>query len=491
MVSYHEAKRTDDRDNHLPSLNSPTQVRQSFSKRVWTLMTPTFLKPRAKEADIPTAFLDGVRGYAAFFVFITHNFLPSHPNAYYGYGGGNGTNDHYLLQLPIIRLIHSGLACVHIFFVISGFSISLKPIKLMRQGKFDAVFTTLVSSTFRRTCRLYFPCFALLLCVLLLTFLGAFDTVNELVKDWPFGDQPEAVPPLKSSFFAQIGDLLGCIWEWADPLNPYSRITYMPYSLQLWTIPVELRCSFITFIALLGLAKTRPYVRMTCLALLSFYFYARKHSDPPLFLGGAIFAELYLIRHEKQQNQALNPGKPTIANPDSSPSSSGGGPSTAHKLKYGTLFLLALFLLSYPRKGGDLALFYRPFHHLAVHLVGSNRKVLLDFFTCSGSLLLVYTISASPWLQQPFSTPLARYLGRTSFALYCVHQPLVNWFGYSNVLAMWRVTGREGWWGYEGGFAVAFVWQVVVSVWLADIFFQTVDMPSVRFARWVEGVCGV
>lgn len=400
-----------------------------------------------------------------------------------GYGGGDGVNDHYILQLPIIRLIHSGLACVHIFFVISGFSISLKPLKQARRGDHNGVYTTLVSSTFRRTARLYLPCIGLLLCIVTLLFLGAFDDVNKLVLDWPFSETPETVPPIKDGFFAQIYDLGYDIFKWGDPLNPYSKIGDMPYSLQLWTIPVELKCSFITFIAFLGVAKCRPNVRMISLGALALYFYCRKHSDPPLFLGGTIIAELYLQRQDNAQAPAQ--GSSVSDKPSKAPAEE----NSSHKLRYGALFFFGLFLTSYPRHGADKALFYASFHKLATPLVGSQRKAILDFYTCTGALITVYAISCSRWLQRFFSTPLARYLGKTSFAFYCVHQPLINWFGYRTILGMWEITGKDTFWGYEFGWGVACLIILAMSVWVADIFFRAIDMPSVRFAKWLEQKC--
>jgi len=477
-----------DSTSYLPSNSplSPTRSPRSLTRRIFNVLTPSFLsrEPSPPEHQYPTAFLDGLRGYAAFFVFITHCVLPTHPNAYMGYGGNDGVNDGWFFQLPIIRLMHSGLACVHVFFVISGFSISLKALKQMRKSDHEGVFTTLFSSTFRRTARLYLPCFALLFCVLILTLSGAMDFVNAIAKDWPFGDQPEEFPPIKNGFFVQVGDLLYDIWQWADPLNPYSRISYMPYSLQLWTIPVELRCSFITFVCLLGVAKCRPSIRMLSLGALSFYFYFRKHSDPPLFLGGAIIAELYLIQQENL------PSKASLADtPNAKWSRASNIDSRGQKIKHGLLFVLGLFLTSYPRHGANKAMFYSWLTQLGTYIAGPQRKALLDLFTCAGALLLVYSVSRSPMLQRFFSTPLAKYLGKTSFALYCVHQPLINWFGYRNILAMWQITGKETTFQYELGFGIAFVIQLAVSVWAADLFWRAVDKPSVTFAKWLEKVC--
>lgn len=474
-------------DKYLP-LSSPTLLPtnkfRSLLHRIWTFLIPSFLsrEPRPREPEFPTAFLDGLRGYAAFFVFITHAACPLHKNSYMGYGGNDGINDHYFLQLPIIRLLHSGQACVHLFFVISGFSITLKPLKLARRGDHNGVYTSLVSATFRRTARLYLPCIALLVCIVTLIFLGAFDDVNKMVLDWPFGPDAETVPPIKEGFFEQIYHVGSCIFKWADPLNPTTRIGDLPYSLQLWTIPVELKCSFITFVAFLGVAKCRPYIRMIALGALALYFYCRKHADPPLFIGGTIIAELYLQRQDNAQ--APEQGSSVSDKPSKAPAEE----SSSHKFLHGALFSFGLFVVSFPRQGSNKALFYAPFYRVG-SLVAGRGKSTFDFYTCIGAVIVVYAVSCSRWLQRFFTTPLARYLGKTSFALYCVHQPLISWFGYRTILVMWKITGRDTFWGYELGWGLAFLFILTMSVWAADVFYRGVDVPSVRFARWLEQKC--
>jgi peptidoglycan/LPS O-acetylase OafA/YrhL len=142
---------------------------------------------------------------------------------------------------------------------------------------------------------------------------------------------------------------------------------------------------------------------------------------------------------------------------------------------------------SYPRKGGNKALGWPLVHNIGNLIVGNKGKTLLDFFTTVGAILLVWAVSRSVSLKRMFSTPFAKYLGKISFALYCVHQPLISWFGYRNILFWWSVTGNETLFSYELGFAIAFSIQTVITVWAADLFCRMVDEPSVRLARWLEG----
>jgi peptidoglycan/LPS O-acetylase OafA/YrhL len=250
-------------------------------------------------------------------------------------------------------------------------------------------------------------------------------------------------------------------------LNKSSRIKDLPYSGQLWTVPVALKNSYVVWIALLGLAKTRPLIRVTLNISLAIYLYARSHKDPMLFIAGCVLAELYLDRAEK------------------SPKASADDKTQQKNIKDWALFFFALFLASYPKGGGKGLLGWGLLQALSAMIVGENN--LWEFFISLGSILLVYVVSQSATLQRMFSTPLAKYLGKISFSLYCVHQPLISWFGYRSILFWWRITGNGSWVTYELGIMIAFMIQLVITVWVADLFCTAVDEPSVRFSKWLEG----
>jgi peptidoglycan/LPS O-acetylase OafA/YrhL len=88
-----------------------------------------------------TAWLDGARGLAAFFVFLRHFEFCYHRKGSISYGTVKDpkypNENHHLLQLPVLRLLYSGEAMVAIFFVISGYALSLKALKLIRKSSYD------------------------------------------------------------------------------------------------------------------------------------------------------------------------------------------------------------------------------------------------------------------------------------------------------------------------------------------------------------------
>lgn len=260
---------------------------------------------------------------------------------------------------------------------------------------------------------------------------------------------------------------------------------YMPYSGQLWTIPVELRCSLITWMVVTGLAKTRPTLRMTLTAAFSVYFFARNHIHPALFVAGAVLAELYLVREASSKPSVEPQAKKSpfdhLDRAQASPKPS--GETQSQQIKYGAIFASGLFLCSFPAVGGAKALGWPLLCNIAAFFVGRDKEgnPPPSLFTCVGSVLIVYGVSQSAFLQRPFSTPLAKYLGKISYSLYCVHQPLLNMFGFINFKFWWEL-GL----GHNLGFLIAFTIQLAFTVLASDMFYRAVDEPSVRFAKWVE-----
>lgn len=101
---------------------------------------------------------DGLRGIASLLVVFHHASLLGF--SWEIHDGWSPTRHQiaWFIRLPIIRLLISGPPQVDMFFVVSGYAISHKALKLSHQGRFAEAGSSLYSSVFRRHPRLFCKC---------------------------------------------------------------------------------------------------------------------------------------------------------------------------------------------------------------------------------------------------------------------------------------------------------------------------------------------
>jgi peptidoglycan/LPS O-acetylase OafA/YrhL len=240
----------------------------------------------------PTAWLDGLRGFASLFVSIYHVRSGYTNDVHVGYGKGGG--NHSILQLPFIRLIFAGPAMVALFFVISGFSLSWGPFNDIQAGDTDKCLNRIRSSVFRRFFRLYLPTFASTFLALLCISLGLYSkgTQMDMRTAWK-----ERQPKYYSNFIDQFRDwtwntLLFCnVWSTA----PDRHVYYSPS----WSIQVEFKCSILLYIFLVGISKLRFTPRFVALIVSIIYCHWTRSHHLWTFFIGATLAQLtaYKVAH--------------------------------------------------------------------------------------------------------------------------------------------------------------------------------------------------
>lgn len=222
---------------HLPSGSSLFKL----TRQALFLLLPSFvqnsirpsLQPDSGKPLHPTAWLDGMRGLAALFVFMQHLSYPIH-DVFSAWTPEQDYN--HFLRLPLIRFFYDGAFMVAIFFVLSGYALSYKPVKQMRNAETDALVQTLSSSVFRRAVRLYLPCFASTLLIVLSLRLGLYEWTRAIAND------PVRLPASREIHFPRTKTTGEQMLNWARTMlvfvNPFNPVR-IALDTHLWTIPIE------------------------------------------------------------------------------------------------------------------------------------------------------------------------------------------------------------------------------------------------------------
>ena len=468
-----------DSDPSNEKLGEPAPARSWLSHLVWLL--PSFLHPSNGVSSgrrmSPTAWLDGLRGIAAFIVVWHHSSL-----VYFSWSIHDAWRDAAspLVQLPLVRLVLAGIPAVCIFFVISGYAISLKLLRLSHQGRAPEFLDALSSSLFRRHPRLFMPAAFVLLTTALLSFAGAFPT-----EAWsPHVAIATRVPPRADSLWYQLLDWARRAWALAYPIrNTINSRDVNPYDPNLWTLPVEFGCSFLVFTLLAVTFKFRPFVRMAFVLVLIVYCLARAEQNVFLFLSGLFLADIRTYR--TLRSDTVTPQLPVASDsPASIPTSRKR--SLARYLAPFVALFVSLYLLSMPEwtKGGKDAPGYATLASMIPRVYHEVKKV--DYFWVPlAAVFLVGTLDSAPSLQRIFTSRFAQYLGDISFSIYLVHGPLL--WSYGAWLAPRLIPTGEDVSDVQYGWGVALCylcfWPVVI--YEADLVTRVVDGKSVQFARWV------
>ncbi|KAJ2903210.1 putative hard surface induced protein 3-like protein [Zalerion maritima] len=475
----------------VPSIPKPSRPLHFLRRTAYFLVPSPFTSRLSCPSRVassngrlaPTAYLDGMRGMAAFFVFMCHYLYTSFVITE-GYGVVNPENNKTqtsLLTLPFIRLIYSGPPMVCIFFVVSGYALSLKALRLMRTpGKRGEVGGVVGSMVFRRVLRLYLPTAISTFMVVILLRMGAYEVNRGFAGDKKFiRNVVEHHPVRMSTTGAQIKDWLHSmfnflhVWSW----KRFAGSTL--YDVHLWTIPVEFRASMTIFVILVGTSHLSNLARMTAVLVATLFSYLWDKWEMVLFLAGLILAELDLIRASaKSTTEHETPTLPYFSKPSKTVE------GRVHRLAWLVLSIPALYLMGQPDQFFHITPGWVWLSSLIPEWFGDKYR----FWQCIGSILFVACVSRVPGWRRAFEHPIPQYMGKISYAIYLVHGPVIHTIGYTAERWAWGITGTGGY-SFELGFGIASFVTVPAMLWAADVFARGVDQPCVKFARWVENVC--
>lgn len=448
----------------------PSSVFRRLRSALWPRSKPN----APSEALRKTAYLDGLRGFAAFLVYWQHHEGWAHDekenrmmeNAF-GFEGNYRFSAFHGARL----MFNGGHFAVACFFVISGYVLSVKPLSLIQAGEQAKLADNLASQLFRRWMRLYIPLIATTFLYMLTWHAFGGLWIHRAQKQSNMGDE---------------------MWSWYADLKNFSFVFNMGgepwfnYNFHLWSIPVEMKGSIAIYTILLALSRATTNARLWCCGMLIFYFmYICDGWYCSLFVMGMILADLDLLSAKNQLPrifQRLNPYKEFI---------------------YYHLLVIALYLGGIPSMNIDIAHLRqnRGWYYLSM----LKPQAVFDykwFYLFFAASFLVSATPRIPWLKRCFETHFCQYLGRVSYALYLVHGPVLWTLGDRLYCAvgLGGSIGKEQlenipWWvnrlplpktgplGLEIAFLLPHIILLPVSFWCAEMVTRYIDEPAVRFAQ--------
>ncbi|KAE9374627.1 hypothetical protein N431DRAFT_336301 [Stipitochalara longipes BDJ] len=451
---------------HLCSVDEVSQDR--------TLIQKFFNYPPNGTLEIhSTSWLDGLRGVAALEVYIFHTtsiWAILYPAFH---SSPAETNP---LQLPLIRtFVMSGPTAVSLFFVISGYVLTQRSLRSIREYSPEKIYPAVASSMFRRGFRLYLSPIILTFCEMLATRIGVIPRLSFTFI-------------LEKSIALQFMNWLHEINRFVNPLYNFSgamqgRVTYMNYEAVIWTIPLEYYGSLVCYFFLLLLAQIPAhYQRMGIVAAFSAIFMLLGSWHFSCFTAGIFFAD-YNLHQESFTATSKQPPK--------------------HGIIWVILFAVAFYVAGLPTFTlGDASLKPIPGFETVRWLTPSWLRMedQARFMWSLSGIALLLSISQLPRLKAVFETNFCQYLGRISFSLYLIHLFCLVLFGlklqeflmYLTFLEPHDLISVDSYDDTLRYVLVCGVWYVLNTLLLfasAAQFERWVDRPSVRFAKWLDGKC--
>jgi len=417
----------------------------------------------------PTAYLDGIRGLAAWSVFNAHlsACLIKSAGSSWGSNGGN----HEIFKFPIVNLIYKGDFAVALFFVIGGYVLSMGPVTAMAKSPRDsaAMMKRMSSTAFRRSLRLLLPSIASMFVVLVLTRLDYFtyfkanaETYDTVVKGWsPIRlTWPDKTPTLLGQFRDFIECAANLLTIFVNSTDPTFKLKY---NAVLWTIKLELRCSLVIFatqLAVFYMARRARIVVISVLALLAWYVWAFEFA---LFWYGFLLAEVLPLL--SAQGVARN--------------------ISLKSLGFGIVLLVGGYLGSFPAWHPD----WSPGYAWLLPYTPFGYPLAERFWSGIGAVLFVSAVSQLPLLVKLYSSAVAQYLGKISFSLYLVHFWCVQGYGVAIFYHTWSVFSQEQFFTGAVGFVLGYVALLGSTIWIADLFQRGLETPCstviVKLEKWL------
>ncbi|KAH7140729.1 acyltransferase 3 [Dactylonectria macrodidyma] len=456
--------------------------------------TPEQSRPAKKG---PTAYLDGVRGLAAFTVFLCHHSFQA-----FSVDEGWGCNGGFyrIMRLPILRLLYAGRPSVSVFFVVSGYALSYRAVKLMRSRNTEELYTSMSSMIFRRAIRLYLPTFTSTGLVVVFLRLGFYESTRVFSAD--HANLRNALLPYRPRFesaWAQWMDWAEVCFHSIVPFSWNPQDGLNKYDSYLWTIPIEYRGSIYLFLIILGTAHLRTTYRLLTLMMIIWITYLKARWDFLLFLYGMAIAEWDHIRGAHTTHHDVSQGEKKEL-----------GDSRRTFIRqsiWNLISIIGLFLLSQPPTRSEVTPGWVTLTAMIPDGWDSPGTERARYWQQFGAGIFVLAVGHSKFWLRVYNSAIIQYLGNISYALYLVHGILLRWAAHRILrFFLFYVMGSVGdnhykvgdnyykvgdnyykaGDNYYRGFWLATCFIIPMTIWVADIFWRAIDIPSVKFAKWFE-----
>jgi peptidoglycan/LPS O-acetylase OafA/YrhL len=325
--------------------------------------------------------------------------------------------------------------------------------------------------------RLYVPCIAVeLIHVVLLHVPG-------LVLPLPWLHPQETI-------FKELWIFMERTVSYFNPFQIHeSGAMWYAYAVVMWTIPIELKGSFLIFAILAVYSLIAPGTnswRVAVPTVLLFVVAAIMLQmcikwSMANFILGFVLAVIDVWKLDAQLLQAV--------------------PQEKRSFGLHCIFFGGWFLLSQPHRQGDMGIVANtPGYKWLASLIPSAYPTLIHYryWQSWGALLFVYALLRIEWIQRRLSTATMRFLGRVSFMLYLTHLTFIRIFADRVNSLLGGAVDEElkgtSWdgplWipdvgplGISSRFLVCMAISLPANLLLAKYFTEWIDDPIVSFAR--------
>lgn len=372
-------------------------------------------------------YLDGLRGIAAIVVVISHFLQVFYPSVYSGDIKTLHTKNSLeliLYKTPLNLLVNSNFS-VCIFFVLSGFVLSLKFFKYKERK-------IILSGASRRYLRLAIPVFITLLIAYIFMNLNLF-----YIKDIYAISKTTIMNRYKVNY-----SLMAIIKQsfYSIMFTNFSS----SYNASLWTIKYEFIGSLMIFASLFIFSFVKKIkVRFIIYFILIMFTINQYYLA---FILGVLLSDLVsnCCILERIHNKVI----------------------------YVIIIPVSLFLGSYPYCNTDNT----------IYNILNLRIIPISYFTfyhIIGATLLLLGILKANKLQAFFSTRVIRFLGKISFSLYLVHFLIIN------SLSCFLFKNLIGIFSYRNTFVITIVVSLVVMIIISYVLYLYVDLNAISISHSV------